>query len=145
MRHNTQTVRLLNRVAQNAEMGKHAARHLADAARDAPLKRALTRQADGYQDLQNRANAMLAVGGLAPEGQSPLAKLSAQWGVAAEAGRDAGAHNVARMVIRGSHAGQKSLRRALAESPDANPGAAALARRLYDAETAWAAQMREFL
>lgn len=142
---NKQTIRLLNRVAQNAEMGKHAAQDLADAAQDAPMKRALLRQVQGYEDVQNRARAMLAVGGEEPKDENPVAKFSAKVGVKMKTAADASTHSLAKMVMAGSRMGRQDLHKALRENPGANPGAEALARRLCQAEEHWEAQMREFL
>lgn len=145
MHYNQQTVRLLNQVAQNAEMGKHTAQDLSGRTPDAAMKRALLRQVQDYTDLQNRARAMLAVGGEEPKPESSMAKWSAQMGLKMQAAMNSDSHHLAKMVIKGSHMGLRDMRRAMAQNPDANPGAMALAQRLYGAEEHWAGQMRTFL
>lgn len=145
MEYSEQTVRLLNEVAKNAEMGKHTAQDLASITKDTPMRQALLRQVQDYEDLQNRARAMLAAGGQEAEEENMMTKMSAKMGVKMQTALDDSNHNLAEMVIKGSHMGQRDMRKAMKENPSVNVGAHALAERLYEMEGHWAAQMEKFL
>ena len=99
MNMDTQTIGLLNEVAKNAEMGKHTAQDLAQITEDVRMKNELQRQVDTYEDLQNRARAMLAVGGEEPKDESTMAKMSAKMGVKMQTAMDKSNTNLAKMII----------------------------------------------
>lgn len=140
-----QTIGLLNEVAKNAEMGKHTAQDLAGITEDVRMKNELQRQVETYEDLQNRARAMLAVGGEEPKDESAMAKMSAKMGVKMQTVMDKSNTNLAKMIIEGSHMGEKDLEEAIRRNPGANVGAVALAKRLHHAESEYAQQMKNFL
>lgn len=140
-----QTVTLLNEIVKNAEMGKNTLSQLLDITDDDRLKGHLSRQLSTYEDLSRRANAMLAVEGEQAEGQPPLTKLNVKMGVAMQTMYDRSPRKIAEMLIQGSHVGATDMTIALKDSPDANPGAIALAQRLQNAENQYAGELNAFL
>ena len=74
---NGNTVRLLNEVAKNAEMGKHTAQDLASITKDVPMRTALERQVQDYEDLQNRACWPWAA--RSPRPRAPWPKWARKW------------------------------------------------------------------
>ena len=140
-----QTIRLLNEVAQNTEMAKHTAQDLAAITGDARLKNELHRQIAAYEDLQNRARAMLAVGGEEPKDQSFAAKTAAKLELKMKAMADRSPHNLAGMLVEGSELGVENMARAIRACPSANVGAVALAQRLQHAESEYAHRLQAFL
>lgn len=140
-----QTIQLLNEIATNAEMGKHTAEDLLDRVEDPRMKNELQRHIRTYEDLQNRARAMLAVEGELPKQESTMTKLSAKMGVKMKTILDRSPRNVAEMLIEGNHMGATTLTEALKENPQANVGAIALAHRLQNAENEYADQLESFL
>ena len=94
---------------------------------------------------KSRARAMLAVGGEEPKDESTMAKMSAKMGVKMQTAMDKSNTNLAKMIIEGSHMGEKDMEEAIRQNPGANVGAVALAKRLHHAESEYAQQMKNFL
>lgn len=140
-----QTSALLNEVVKNAEMGKNTLRQLLGIAEDERLKEHLHRQLATYEDLSQRAHAMLAAEGERPEGQSAFTKLNAKMGVAMQTAMDKSPRKIAEMLIEGNHVGATDLTKAMRDAPEAGPGAMALAQRLQDAENTYAQELNAFL
>ncbi len=142
---NEQTIQLLNEITQNTEMAKHTAQDLAEIAQDVRLKNDLHRQIATYEDLQNRARAMLAVDGEEPKEESAMAKMSAKMELKMKTLTDRSAKNIAGMLVEGNQMGVENMARAIRDYPTANVGAIALAQRLQHAESEYAHQMESFL
>ena len=142
---NEQTSTLLNEVVKNAEMGKNTIRQLLGIAEDERLKEHLHRQLATYEDLSNRAHAMLAVEGETPQGQGTFTKLNAKMGVAMQTAMDKSPRKIAEMLIEGSNVGATDLTKAMRDAPEAGPGAMALAQRLQNAENTYAQELNVFL
>ena len=142
---NEQTSALLNEVVKNTEMGKNTIRQLLGIAEDERLKEHLHRQLATYEDLSNRAHAMLAVEGETPQGQGTFTKLNAKMGVAMQTAMDKSPRKIAEMLIEGSNVGVTDLTKAMRDAPGAGPGAMALAERLQNAESTYAQELGVFL
>ena len=93
------TIDLLNAVTKNTEMAKHTANDLAKMAQSPVMRRMLDGQVQTYEDLQNRARAMLAVGGEEPKGQNPMAKISAKLELKRKTMTDRSEQNLAQMMV----------------------------------------------
>ncbi len=139
------TIDLLNAVTKNTEMAKHTANDLAKMAQSPVMRRMLDGQVQTYEDLQNRARAMLAVGGEEPKGQNPMAKISAKLELKRKTMTDRSEQNLAQMMVKGNAMGARDMEKAVKKSPDANVGAIALANRVKRAETQFAQDMKRFL
>lgn len=139
------TIDLLNAVTKNTEMAKHTANDLAKMAQSPVMRRMLDGQVQTYEDLQNRARAMLAVGGEEPKGQNPMAKISAKLELKRKTMTDRSEQNLAQMMVKGNAMGARDMEKAVKKSPGANVGAIALANRVKRAETQFAQDMKRFL
>ena len=139
------TIDLLNAVTKNTEMAKHTANDLAKMAQSPVMRRMLDGQVQTYEDLQNRARAMLAVGGEEPKGQNPMAKISAKLELKRKTMTDRSEQNLAQMMVKGNAMGARDMEKAVKKSTDANVGAIALANRVKRAETQFAQDMKRFL
>ncbi len=142
-----QTINLLNEISKNAEMGKNTTRQLIGITKDKSLLHHLQKQLNTYEDLSRRAHAMLAVEGIQPEEQSPMAKMGARMGITMKTLADDSPHKMAKMLIEGSTMGIKDMQKALSQvdKNDTSNGALALAQRLEDAETVYREELRAFL
>lgn len=142
---NEQTIDLLNEIAQNTEMAKHTANDLAQIAQDTNLKNRLKQHVQTYEDLQNRACAMLAVEGQKPKNQSVFAKMGAKLEIKRKTLTDQSNQNLAQMLVKGNQMGVENMQQAMAQNPQANVGAMALAERVLHAEQAYAQQLKKYL
>ncbi len=143
----SKTVNLLNEISKNAEMGKNTTRQLMSITKDITMLHHLQKQLFTYEDLSRRAHAMLAVEGLQPTEQNPMAKFSAEMSIRMKTLGDSSPKKMAEMLIEGSKMGIRDMQNALAqvESNEANGGAIALAQRLENAESAYRSELTSFL
>ena len=139
------TIDLLNAVTKNTEMAKHTANDLAKMAQSLVMRRMLDGQVQAYEDLQNRARAMLAVGGEEPKSQNVMAKMSAKLELKRKTMTDRSERNLAQMMVKGNAMGARNMEKAVKKSPHANVGAIALANRVRSVETQFAQDMKRFL
>lgn len=139
------TIDLLGEVVKNAEMGKNVIQNILDISNDESLNTHLQRHGETYEDLKNRANAMLAVEGSPSASVGKIAKMSAKINLAVQTMTDKSTRNIAEMLINTNNLGVTDMQKALHDYPDANPGALALAQRLQSAEDQYAGELSSFL
>lgn len=142
---NRQTARLLNKICQNTEMAKHTSSDLAQLAKGQVLRRRILRHAKVYQQLQQRANKMLAAEGRRPVQQSQLVKLAAKAQLRHKIKRSNTSQTIAKMLVKGNAMGVRNIEKAIRKNPQAHERAISLAESVRCAEAACAQQLRPFL
>ena len=136
---------VLNEVVRNTEMGKNTTGQLISVTRDRQLKASLLSQQRQFRQLNQQAHTALAALGARGHGQSRMAKMAAEMGIAAKTMADPSPRNLADMVIQGASRAVTDCEKARRDHPHASTGAMRLLDELQSFEESITREMRAFL
>ena len=139
------TLRLLEAVVQNTEMGKNTLEQIVPMTDDVQFKAELLRERNIYRELNQEAHTAIEACGGTAQGQSAMAKLNTRMGIGMKTLTDKSTRNLAEMLSEGSSQGVMDCIKSQKDYPDAAPGSKRLMQKVQDFEEDNRIRLERFL
>lgn len=136
---------MLNKIYQNAEMGRDGITHMIKATEDTNFRKTLENQLQEYQCVIDTAEQLLQEQGQKPAPANPMAKTSASVMSGMKTFRDKSPSHLADMMIQGSTMGVTDITKQIKSYNGNDQKVIDLSNKLLQTEQANIEEMKKFL